>query len=381
MRRLPENHPIKTRSTDEYDFVTTKDLCELAQHIKTSVRDAELHMRNSLKHALEAGMALCQAKALVPHGEWVNWFESIGFDFSERTAQRYMRVFRKWKKTSKTLDRGANPTDVSDLTISSVLEIHARHFTGAVKEATDTIPGTLENHREFECSEGKTSNNNHIACAVTENDASGVVSSTSEKQHVSPLGLEHSTASNVDPVKPRPLRVREGLMQSSDEWRTPEQLVQAAERMLGGIDLDPAADEDRSIPANKHYTLEINGLSHSQPWYGKLLLNPPVQARLIAKFVARLTNQFALGNVQEAILVVPARTNEKWFRKLRTHMRSFIAKPGFGSVEGMPEPIVAIYLGDRTNRFYDEFERHGDCYVPYCAKHVRHLDHKLLRSK
>src|SRR5690606_22549128 len=56
-----------------------------------------------------------------------------------------------------------------------------------------------------------------------------------------------------------PLHVVPG--NKEDEWRTPRHILEAVENALGRIDLDPAADTGKLIPALGHYTLLEDGLN------------------------------------------------------------------------------------------------------------------------
>ena len=53
---------------------------------------------------LSIGDRLIEAKGMLTHGEWLSWLEDR-VEFTERTAQRFMRLAREWR----------NPTVLSDL--------------------------------------------------------------------------------------------------------------------------------------------------------------------------------------------------------------------------------------------------------------------------
>jgi hypothetical protein len=54
--------------------------------------------------ALKAGGKLVEAKSLCRHGEWTPWLKTTGI--SERSAQRYMLLFRSGLKTAIVADLG-----------------------------------------------------------------------------------------------------------------------------------------------------------------------------------------------------------------------------------------------------------------------------------
>ena len=61
----------------------------------------------------------------------------------------------------------------------------------------------------------------------------------------------------------------------SPDWYTPAPFVDASRVVMGGIDLDPASDEEaqRTVQATRFYTVEDDGLV--QPWCGHIFVNPP----------------------------------------------------------------------------------------------------------
>ena len=63
---------------------------------------------HAIEHAIECGRLLVEAKASVPHGEWLPWL-CENTKVSERTARRWMR----FAENSETLP--AKPATVAEL--------------------------------------------------------------------------------------------------------------------------------------------------------------------------------------------------------------------------------------------------------------------------
>lgn len=96
----------------------------LMDHIPVSVpavRTIEVITEDILRHKSQAGESILsigaclnEAKAILTHGEWLPWLtEQV--EFSERTAQRFMRLANEW----------TNPTALSDLGASKALSLLA----------------------------------------------------------------------------------------------------------------------------------------------------------------------------------------------------------------------------------------------------------------
>jgi hypothetical protein len=66
-------------------------LRDLAAEINREAGLAERAWSSALEHALRAGELLMNAKAQLPHGEWLPWLQA-NFKGSVRTAQSYMRL-------------------------------------------------------------------------------------------------------------------------------------------------------------------------------------------------------------------------------------------------------------------------------------------------
>nr|MDQ3302171.1 DUF3102 domain-containing protein [Actinomycetota bacterium] len=71
-----------------------KNLETLAERINAEHRACDDALRSGLRHAVNAGGLLTEAKERVNHGEWGSWLAD-NFEGSTRTAQAYMKVSRE----------------------------------------------------------------------------------------------------------------------------------------------------------------------------------------------------------------------------------------------------------------------------------------------
>lgn len=85
----------------------TQTLDELAVEINEHHHAAEASMRSGLEHALEAGRLLIEAKRQCAYGTWGAWI-GANCEFSERTAQAYMRLSRRWPELEGKAQRVAD---------------------------------------------------------------------------------------------------------------------------------------------------------------------------------------------------------------------------------------------------------------------------------
>jgi ParB family transcriptional regulator, chromosome partitioning protein len=158
------------------------------------------------------------------------------------------------------------------------------------------------------------------------------------------------------------------LMSSkSNEWYTHPKYIDAARRVMGGIDLDPAscATANLLVKATTYYDQEADGLS--QPWFGRVWLNPPY-GRACHPFVKKLVEEYETGRVTEAILLVNGNGNDTlWFQPLYDYVLCFSAgRPKFipGDAEnkksGPAHGSCFVYFGPNPQKFNAEFKAFGN---------------------
>lgn len=158
--------------------------------------------------------------------------------------------------------------------------------------------------------------------------------------------------------------LRPALMTSDDiEWYTPRHIRAAVVQALGGtVDLDPCADPERTFPASQHFTKEDNGLVRR--WPGRVYMNPPY-GRTIGQWTTKLRDELTEGWCLEAVALLPARVDTRWWQELPTHDLCFIAgRLRFSGYEqSAPFPSAALYFGPHAERFREAFGPLGRLYA------------------
>lgn len=150
----------------------------------------------------------------------------------------------------------------------------------------------------------------------------------------------------------------------TNEWYTPGEYIEAARRVLGGFDLDPAscAEANTVVGAAQFYHEQDSGLDHD--WKGRVWLNPPY-GRLAGSFVLKLAEEYRRGHVTAGVCLVNAHcTDTAWFRPLWDHTLCFTYgrlnfAAGTARRGGSTHGSVFAYLGRDTDLFATEFARVG----------------------
>lgn len=123
----------------------------------------------------------------------------------------------------------------------------------------------------------------------------------------------------VEAVKSRPHVANNS---GDNEWYTPEEYVEAARKVLGKINLDPASNSiaNEVVKAEVFYAAADDGLA--QDWKGNVWMNPPYESGLVGQFVEKLCEHYEAGDVPAAIVLVNNATETKWFQMLAGKARA-----------------------------------------------------------
>lgn len=310
-------------------------LPELAYEINREHQLCSDAMGDAVQHAIRVGELLIEAKAKCQHGEWLGWVEA-NCNFTDRTAQRYMRIAWRREEVESNATRVSHLQDAIDL----------------LAEPKEKPPVLFEPHQY-----------------TTE-----FLNNRATWQPGHDYGIENQVKNDspelrdvfIEPSKPHVAN-----NSGNNEWYTPPEYIEAARLVMGGIDLDPASSDiaNRTVKAEKYYTADDDGLV--KEWAGKVWMNPPYSADLIGRFTEKLASSYSSGDVAEAIVLVNNATETGWFKAMADVAAAVVFVKGrikylnsIGQPENAPLQGQAIlYFGTNISSFIDVFRVFGWCAI------------------
>ena len=98
-----------------------RDISTVTTEIRTLHRQAQ---KLVLGYAIEIGRRLCEAKELLPHGQWGEWLKTE-VEFSQSTAQNFMRIFEEYGADQTSLFGDAKSQTLGNLPYTHALKLLA----------------------------------------------------------------------------------------------------------------------------------------------------------------------------------------------------------------------------------------------------------------
>jgi len=151
-----------------------------------------------------------------------------------------------------------------------------------------------------------------------------------------------------------------------NEWYTPQNYLDMARQVLGGIDLDPASSEKANefVGAAKIFTAADSGLD--QEWNGRVWLNPPYAQPAIAQFADKMVHEWNCERIEAAIMLTHNYTDTAWFHALAPAASAIcfprgrirFVSPG-GDLASPTQGQAFFYFGPQLDTFAKVFSEAG----------------------
>jgi hypothetical protein len=101
------------------EITTKRDPAVLALEIRTLQQQAESILT---RYIIEIGRRLCEAKAVLDHGQWGPWLKEQ-VQFSQSTAQNYMKIYERFGSDQASLFGEAKSETVANLPYTKTLKL------------------------------------------------------------------------------------------------------------------------------------------------------------------------------------------------------------------------------------------------------------------
>jgi ParB family chromosome partitioning protein len=154
------------------------------------------------------------------------------------------------------------------------------------------------------------------------------------------------------------------------EYYTPPVFVEAARKVLGRIDLDPAscAAANEIIRADYYYSLENGDDGLKLPWRGSVYLNPPFKT--VRHWVHKLESEKEKDHIVDAVFLCKAALGYKWYETLWRKYPTCLVRERIQFINGPGQAKQAtsfMYVGDNIHKmweFVSEFGKFGRIIPP-----------------
>ena len=204
----------------------------------------------------------------------------------------------------------------------------------------------------------KLAKNAQLAMIVSDGTIGGTLKAIAE---ATPEQKEEAKALTAKLQTKKDSSISNQMSSESNEWYTPDHIIELVFQVMGDIDLDPCSDPEGNVAAKSHFTQEDDGLS--QVWQGRVFMNPPYGGSTLA-WVDKIT---AEEEVSEYIVLVASNTDTNYFHDLMQYSYAVCFIKGrleFKSGEGhkggrSTVRNVLFYAGKNVEKFNQQFSAVG----------------------
>ena len=159
----------------------------------------------------------------------------------------------------------------------------------------------------------------------------------------------------------------------NNEWYTPPQIIEAARKAMGTIELDPASSKvaNKTVRAKKFFCAVDKG--QSKTWKGNVWLNPPYSQPLVSEFCNAVVEAYTSKSIPAACVLTNNATETEWGQLLMSNASAVCFLTGrvkYLDETGEPAntPLqgqCVCYFGTKPAVFRDAFMGLGKMLKPY----------------
>jgi hypothetical protein len=114
------------------DIDKSNSLADLAGRIQAEHGAVSAALKDGVRHAINAGELLIEAKGQIAHGQWLPWLRDH-CAISERTAQLYMRVAKNRKEIEEQIRTGVADLSLNEAAALLILSSDVKNLFEFVK--------------------------------------------------------------------------------------------------------------------------------------------------------------------------------------------------------------------------------------------------------
>ncbi len=330
-------------------------------------------VQSAMDAACRIGELLLVEKATLPHGEWGPWVKT-NLPFGVRQAQNYTRVFKHQPKTKSS-------AHLTEAILALAVPIQPRHRDSdefipeitplkGVDAFVKTMPLKMTNFQKQVDAIVDAVDAVGDSCLLSDLEKSTTKLMPSLANLTGKMAKLRIAEDTTTLLLAKPKIVHVGQSTGEREWFTPPEYIEAARKVMGSIDVDPAScdEANKTVKATCYYTAENDGLK--QKWKGTVWLNPPYDHPIVDDFCQLLVEKVETEEVSQACLIVNnitetaagqtvlGKCNAICFPKGRVKFFNPTKTAGNSPLQGQ----MVLYFGDNADKFCSQFAGFGVCF-------------------
>lgn len=266
-------------------------------------KDFRACCRKAAEDILRLGYDLIEMKEICAHGEWTDWLKSV--EWSERTAQNYMRVAKTWNENPKLMTMGytrtvallAAPAEVQEMAADGQLDnasaAEIKRLSKELKEAQEAA----------ESYERIVRNQQHSAAVQTKENGKLLKELQELREREPEVRVVEKVPDDYELIK-RQLRMAEDAAEDA-ERRAAEAVQQAQEAMAGQPDPYEGPSVISFVSACNRFQAETGQLPYAEDWLRTLSPDDRRSVRMFTDGIWHWAENMLKALEADRLVVIP----------------------------------------------------------------------------